>query len=831
MARRLTALLLSGVTAVCLLASSASAFEFFDGRLEAHGYFESQLRFMSRDFQDSPDMTQWYNVFNLEIELDIAPDGFGPFDLLQAYVRAEVRFDCIYIDGCGMWPDQPYGNNPGQLPKRLSDGRQRLSRGQFLIPNTRTGSNGAYPAAIQFTQDELISPDRKVVGWNDMAATRGLSRVAGADGQTGIPTGIRFNGGDPNLSAETWPSGRCRTNYVNCTNFAGGATQLMGYGIFSDSTVTQSDSSFEWVTAAIPTPGDPATDNFAGLASIAGIEPTATGQVGAAPLGIDDPWPYLIGEEMAGFTFTQINVRGGGSAGLPMQILGPWEPKSVVHPNAMVASRSNPFDNYSDPTVSQCPSTFPDCGQTKYSGVTVGPSAPSAGEAFVSYRAPGGAGLYYVNPDYIQPRDGGNIVNTPEFEAGVFGASQVMNVDEYNLSSITPGSEPRWLYSPNGTPQASPVLQSAAYNAQLSNSKLGAYKTHTAVYLQQKGFDQVYSPADFNELTQNFAFAQGARQGQIKAQSIAGQGASPYKPIPLVNPGNDGSDAAVARGLWLPHTNLREAIESGKVNNYPFNCSESNRMWNRCDSQKQTKEVKEAYFDIEMLDSRLWLRVGKQNIVWGKTELFRTTDQFNPVDVSLATLGSLEESRIPLWAFRGVYSLYEVGPLEDVRIELAFNYDEFTPVDLGNCGEPYTVNIVCSITFGSALHSVLGIGVAGFNRPPDPWESIKGWEGGARIEFRWDKFSFAISDFYGFSDFPTPNRVVTYERNVDIRTGRPLVANAPPGSRCGLATGPENSFFPDPDCLRPGPSRRLELVNALLPDAEIAQNPGFGPED
>ena len=135
---------------------------------------------MSRDFQDSPDMTQWYNVFNLEVELDIAPDGFGPFDLFQAYVRAEVRFDCIYIDGCGMWPDQPYGNNPGELPKRLSDGRARLSRGQFMIPNTRTGSNGAYPAAIQFTQDELISPDRKVVGWSGMAATRGLSRVGGS---------------------------------------------------------------------------------------------------------------------------------------------------------------------------------------------------------------------------------------------------------------------------------------------------------------------------------------------------------------------------------------------------------------------------------------------------------------------------------------------------------------------------------------------------------------------------------------------------------------------------------------------------------------------------
>ena len=44
----------------------------------------------------------------------------------------------------------------------------------------------------------------------------------------------------------------------------------------------------------------------------------------------------------------------------------------------------------------------------------------------------------------------------------------------------------------------------------------------------------------------------------------------------------------MAAGSWLPHEGLRTA----EINNYPFNCSESNRMWNRCDSQSQTKEFK-----------------------------------------------------------------------------------------------------------------------------------------------------------------------------------------------------------------------------------------------
>ena len=107
-----------------------------------------------------------------------------------------------------------------------------------------------------------------------------------------------------------------------------------------------------------------------------------------------------------------------------------------------------------------------------------------------------------------------------------------------------------------------------------------------------------------------------------------------------------------------------------------FNISQIDRAFNRGMSQSQTKELKEAYLDIETFDSRLWMRIGRQSIVWGKTELFRVIDQFNPQDLALASLPSLEESRIPMWAFRGVYSLYDVGPLDDVRIEAAFNFDE-----------------------------------------------------------------------------------------------------------------------------------------------------------
>ncbi|UCE86960.1 MAG: hypothetical protein JSU66_04290, partial [Deltaproteobacteria bacterium] len=138
----------------------------------------------------------------------------------------------------------------------------------------------------------------------------------------------------------------------------------------------------------------------------------------------------------------------------------------------------------------------------------------------------------------------------------------------------------------------------------------------------------------------------------------------------------------------------------------------------------------------------------------------------------------LEESRISLWAARFVYSLYAVGPLDDVRLEFAFNYDQFEPTDLGRCGEPYTVNVACNITFGLFAHGLTGLALGGIDRPPDPWENSEGWEGGARLEFRWSRFSFALMDFYGYNDTPFPDRIFNYSRNVDPATGRPRQAGS-----------------------------------------------------
>ena len=291
----------------------------------------------------------------------------------------------------------------------------------------------------------------------------------------------------------------------------------------------------------------------------------------------------------------------------------------------------------------------------------------------------------------------------------------------------------------------------------------------------------------------------------------------PFRPAPTIAAAG-GGPANLARGIYYPSPALRNALHENLFDSFDQNFREAELAWNRGASQQDERELKELYADMEFFDSRLWVRAGKQNIVWGKTELFRTTDQFNPADLALATLPDLEEARIPLWSIRGVYSFYSVGPLEDVRLELAANLDDFEPADVGRCGEPFTVFAACNKTTGLFFHGVTGFGVAGEHRPPNPWSNASGIEYGARLEFRLGRFSFQLSDFYGYEDLPYADRLFDYSRNVDPFSGRPRRAGA--GGRCTtgqepacLGLSPASGITPDGTALNLSAGNRQAVLD------------------
>jgi hypothetical protein len=275
-----------------------------------------------------------------------------------------------------------------------------------------------------------------------------------------------------------------------------------------------------------------------------------------------------------------------------------------------------------------------------------------------------------------------------------------------------------------------------------------------------------------------------------------GSAALPYRPAPEFN-ADSGAPLYHARGVYYPNYRLQQLLRDGDLTKINTKYRRGELAWNHGQSQQEQKELKELYVDLEMFDSQLWLRIGYQTIVWGKTELFRNQDQFNPQDIGLASLASLEESRISLWALRAIWSFYDIGPINDVRLELAMNFDQYQSIDPGQCGEPYAPLAVCGLNAGLFAHGYLGIGLAGIELPPDPWNDIEGIEVGARLEFRWSRFSFAITDFYGYQDFPYVDQIFSYSRNVDPVSGRPRHTMNHERCRTGKEPGcldPENSL-------------------------------------
>ena len=131
------ALVLGGALAT----SPATAVEALDGRVQVHGYYEAQIRSIVRDFDfsDDWDLTQWWNILSIELEANVAPDGFGPFDVISVFGRIEVRYDCVWTGACSMFDSaNAYRfSNAGKLPKRLSDARRTGYQGTNYMGDRR----------------------------------------------------------------------------------------------------------------------------------------------------------------------------------------------------------------------------------------------------------------------------------------------------------------------------------------------------------------------------------------------------------------------------------------------------------------------------------------------------------------------------------------------------------------------------------------------------------------------------------------------------------------------------------------------------------------------
>jgi hypothetical protein len=86
------------------------------------------------------------------------------------------------------------------------------------------------------------------------------------------------------------------------------------------------------------------------------------------------------------------------------------------------------------------------------------------------------------------------------------------------------------------------------------------------------------------------------------------------------------------------------------------------------DSFKQAYDLWEAYIDFSR--GPTFVRIGRQILAWGETDIFRLLDGINPLDNSFGgPFEDLDDRRIPLWMLRGSYNVGSVGPIASLTIE------------------------------------------------------------------------------------------------------------------------------------------------------------------
>ncbi|MCX7171587.1 MAG: DUF1302 domain-containing protein, partial [Proteobacteria bacterium] len=90
--------------------------------------------------------------------------------------------------------------------------------------------------------------------------------------------------------------------------------------------------------------------------------------------------------------------------------------------------------------------------------------------------------------------------------------------------------------------------------------------------------------------------------------------------------------------------------------------------------------------------SDFFLKIGKQQVVWGRTDLFRVLDVINPVDYSRNNIyDELQDIRIPMWIVHGEWRMCGSDLLQERNLQVVWNFDKFRANNLGQGGTPNSI--------------------------------------------------------------------------------------------------------------------------------------------
>ena len=176
-----------------------------------------------------------------------------------------------------------------------------------------------------------------------------------------------------------------------------------------------------------------------------------------------------------------------------------------------------------------------------------------------------------------------------------------------------------------------------------------------------------------------------------------------------------------------------------------------------------------AFVDWEQ--GPVFIRFGRQNLVWGETDEFRLLDNINPTDSSFGGFFiDLDERRVPLDMLRTSYNFGTIGPIDQAFLEGYVAFDRTTAFVPGApAGSPWYPPLGPST--GSLLADLQA-----------PNLTVHNLRGGARFVFNVQDFTFTLASYQTVLDLPA----------VHLRAARPTDA----GFVQGLSTLTADTYAP-----------------------------------
>jgi hypothetical protein len=173
--------------------------------------------------------------------------------------------------------------------------------------------------------------------------------------------------------------------------------------------------------------------------------------------------------------------------------------------------------------------------------------------------------------------------------------------------------------------------------------------------------------------------------------------------------------------------------------------------------------IREAYADIYFEAFGLnWLRVGKQQHVWGKADFFRLQDIVNPVNFGdHFFIDPFDDTRIPLWSVLLEHPFGDVGPFQQLAGSVVWVFDRYRPLAFGAPEQPWAIGFgreLDAFAFGNDVFGELIFPGEDVNSAlainQNPRWNLKNSGIGTKWLWLIGNVRFQLTDWFAFQDVP-----------------------------------------------------------------------------